>query len=186
MRYAGRYAICYFFDDLTVYTAIMLLARCGLRISEPTRLRIEHYHREEGSIYIEKTKFHKDRLIPIPNACIANMENYLSVRSAFMANVQNPYLLPGPGEKRLSQNRIYAMFHQSVKALGIYQPRRVIANTVFGAPTPHSLRHSFAINTLKSIRDSGRSAQEALPILSAYLGHRKYRYTAVYLKVIDA
>jgi integrase/recombinase XerD len=25
-----------------------------------------------------------------------------------------------------------------------------------------------------------------LPVISAYLGHRKYRYTAVYLKVLDA
>ena len=176
----------YFFSDLAVYTAIMLLARCGLRISEPTRLLIEHYNREEGSIYIKKTKFHKDRLIPLPKMCIVSVENYLSVREVFIANGQNPYLLPGQEKKKLSHKRIYAMFHQAVKSLGIYQPRRIIANTVFGAPTPHSLRHSFAINTLKSIRDNGGSPQEALPILSAYLGHRKYRYTAVYLKVMDA
>lgn len=183
---AVRREVQYFFKDLTVYTAIMLLAGCGLRISEPTRLRIDHYHREEGSIYIEKTKFHKDRLIPLPKMCIVSMENYLSVRSAFMANGQNPYLLPGQGKKQLSQNRIYAMFHQAVKSLGIYQARRVIADTIFGAPTPHSLRHSFAINTLKSIRDNGGDPQKALPILSVYMGHRKYRYTAVYLKVTDA
>ena len=64
--------------------------------------------------------------------------------------------------------------------------RRIIGNTVFGAPTPHSLRHSFAVNTLQSIRDRGENPQSALPILSAYMGHRKYRYTAVYLKFTDA
>ncbi|MDL1985079.1 MAG: hypothetical protein LWX54_12995 [Deltaproteobacteria bacterium] len=48
------------------------------------------------------------------------------------------------------------------------------------------MRHSFAINTLKRIKQQGKSPQNALPILAVYLGHRKYRYTAVYLKVVDA
>jgi integrase len=56
----------------------------------------------------------------------------------------------------------------------------------FGSPTPHSLRHSFAINTLKRIKDQGKSPQHALPVLAAYMGHRKYQYTAAYLKVRDA
>ncbi len=63
---------------------------------------------------------------------------------------------------------------------------RIIDNMRFGAPTPHSLRHSFAINTLKRIKDKGKSPQQALPILSVYMGHSKYRYTAVYLKLTDA
>ncbi|EKD38293.1 MAG: Integrase family protein, partial [uncultured bacterium] len=64
--------------------------------------------------------------------------------------------------------------------------RRIIAGLTFGAPTPHCLRHSFAVNTLGRIKERGESPQRALPVLSSYLGHRKYRYTAVYLKVIDA
>lgn len=45
----------YFFNDIMVYTAIMLLARCGMRISEPLRLHLKHYRRHEATIYIEKT-----------------------------------------------------------------------------------------------------------------------------------
>ncbi|MDL1988862.1 MAG: hypothetical protein LWX08_14695 [Deltaproteobacteria bacterium] len=39
---------------------------------------------------------------------------------------------------------------------------------------------------MKQIKDQGKSPQYALPILSVYMGHRKYQYTAVYLKVLDA
>ena len=39
-----------FFDDLTTYTAVLLLARCGLRLTEPLRLKTDHYIKEEGSI----------------------------------------------------------------------------------------------------------------------------------------
>lgn len=176
----------HFFGDFTVYTAILLLARCGLRISEPLRLRNSHYRKEEGSIYIEKTKFSKDRLIPLPQKVVADMENYLSVKNTLSRNNQNPYLLPGKKDRKLSKKQIYAAFHRAVCHIRIDSLRRIVANTVFGAPTPHSLRHAFAINTLKKIRDRGQSAQRALPVLSVFMGHRKYRYTAVYLKFLDA
>ncbi len=176
--------IC-FVKDYSVYMAILLLARCGMRISEPLRLKPEHYRSNEGTIYIEKTKFSKDRLIPVPKTVISEMDNYLAVRKAFIQG-QTPYLLPGQNGHTLSTKRIYKIFSRAVKDIGIDQPRRTIANTTFGNPRPHSLRHSFAINTLKRIKQRGKSPQNALPILAVYLGHRKYRYTAVYLKVVDA
>ena len=176
----------HFLKDLSIYVATLLLARCGMRISEPLRLRLEHYRSREGTIYIEKTKFSKDRLIPIPITVINEMSNYLSVRNTLMGKDQNPYLFPGTNGKQISANSIYPGFHQAIEDIGIDQPRRIIANTTFGAPTVHSLRHSFAINTLKRINDQKKSPQNALPILAAYMGHTKYRYTAVYLKVLDA
>lgn len=176
----------YFCKDLTVYMAILLLARCGLRISEPLRLLPTHYRHGEKTIYIEKTKFSKDRLLPVPYPAATEIENYLAVRCALRDNARNPFLLPGQDQKPLSDKLIYQFFHQAVRDIGLKQPRRIIANTTFGAPTPHSLRHSFAINTLKRIKKRGQSPQKALPILSVYMGHRKYRYTAVYLKVLDA
>jgi site-specific recombinase XerD len=132
-----------FFKDYSVYMAILLLARCGMRISEPLRLKPGHYSSKEGTIYIEKTKFSKDRLIPVPEAVISEMGNYLTVRKAFIQD-QTPYLLPGQNGHTLSSKRIYKIFGRAVKDIGIDQPRRIIANTTFGNPTPHSLRHSFA------------------------------------------
>ena len=156
----------HFFTDLTTYTAIVLLARCGLRLSEPLRLESGHYIKEEGSIYIEKTKFSKDRLIPLQREVIAHMNNYLSVKRSLMPGDQNPRLLPGKRGGGISQGRLYAAFSNALGDIGIHSPRRVIANTVFGSPTPHSLRHSFAINTLRQIRERGQSAQAALPVLA--------------------
>jgi len=133
--------IC-FFKDYSVYMAILLLARCGMRISEPLRLKPGHYRGNEGTIYIEKTKFSKDRLIALPKAVINEMDNYLTVRKAFIQD-QTTYLLPEQNGHTLSTKRIYKVFGWAVKDIGIDQPRRTIANTTFGNPTPHSLRHSF-------------------------------------------
>ena len=175
-----------YLKDLTIYVAILLLARCGMRISEPLRLRIEHYRPEEKSLYIENTKFKKDRLVPVPMAVTTEIDNYLQVRKSLQGTSQNPYLLPGFGLSRLHDQKVRDAFHRAVNAIGLARPRQVIGNTVFAKPTPHSLRHSFAVNVLKKIKQRGKSPQHALPVLAAYMGHVEYRSTAYYLKFLDA
>lgn len=78
------------------------------------------------------------------------------------------------------------LFHQAVKDIGLDQSRKVIGNMNFSSPTPHSLRHAFAINTLKDIKERGKSPQHALPILATYMGHSEYKHTTIYLKFLDA
>ena len=175
-----------YLKDLSQYMAILLMARCGLRISEPLRLMRHHYRQEEKTLYIEKTKFKKDRLIPVPMAVATDIENYLAVRDALLCNDHNPYLLAGFNQKGLKKNTLLWGFHQAVKAIGLDQPRQVIANKNFSSPTPHSLRHAFAINTLKRIKERGKSPQNALPVLATYMGHVEYKHTIHYLKVLDA
>jgi integrase len=78
------------------------------------------------------------------------------------------------------------VFRKALKKIGLDQPRRLMGNVNFSQPTPHSLRHSFAVNTLIKIKERGESPQRALPVLAAYMGHSEYKYTSVYLRVADA
>ena len=172
--------------ELAMYMAILLMARCGMRISEPLHLMKHHYRREEGTIYIEKTKFRKDRLIPLPKTVIQEMENYLSLRASFYADDHNPYLLTGKDQNPIPDQQVRFLFHDAVREIGITQPRKKLGNIIFNPPVPHCLRHSFAVNTLKAIKERGDSPQHALPVLAAYLGHATYFNTSVYLKVADA
>jgi len=176
----------YFLKDLSQYLVILLLARCGMRINEPLRLKLKHYRSDEKTVYIEKTKFKKDRLIPIPKSVAQEIDNYLSVRAVLAQSLENPYLFIGGKQKGLNDQCIRMLFHKARKRIDIHRPRQVIGNTIFGKPTPHSLRHSFAVNTLKSAVARGHAAQNVLPVLAAYLGHVEYRHTMKYLKVIDA
>ena len=176
----------YFFKDLTDYTAILLIARCGMRISEPLKMKVLHYRPKEKTLYIEKTKFKKDRLIPVPLSAAVALENYLAVRKSMLEDQNNPFLLAGTKQKGASDEGIRRVFRRAVKAIGLDQPRQVIGHTNFSAPTVHSLRHAFAVNTLKSVQARGKSPQNALPVLATYMGHCEYKYTVRYLKMIDA
>lgn len=176
----------HYLKDSAVCVAILLLARCGMRISEPLRLLINHYRPGENTLYIAQTKFKKDRLIPVSQSVAVQLDNYLQLRKALLPDDHNPFLLVANHNKGLSSYQVSRAFHQAVKDIGLAQLRKTIANTTFGAPIPHSLRHSFAINTLSRIRSQGKSVQNALPTLAAYMGHSEYKHTLVYLKVLDA
>jgi site-specific recombinase XerD len=175
-----------YLKDLSGYMAMVLLARCGLRIGEPIRLKLNHYRFEERTIYIEKTKFKKDRLIPLPQSVANELENYLAARHGLLADVDSNYLLANATGKGLTDNRLRTVFDRAVSAIGLEQPRQIIGSVNINSPSPHSLRHSFATNTLISIKKRGGAAQNALPVLAAYMGHSEYKHTLKYLKFIDA
>lgn len=176
----------YFLTDLAMYLVVLLMARCGLRISEPIKLLRHHYRRDDLTISIEKTKFGKSRVIPVPKDVATQIENYLSVRETLRPHEDNPYLLAGRGNRHTCETTFRYAFKDALKEMGLCQARKIVGNVNFNPPTPHSLRHSFAVNTLKSIWERGQRAQNALPVLAAYMGHTNYKYTSVYLRVADA
>lgn len=175
-----------FLNDFSLYMVMLLLARCGMRISEPLRLHKHHYRRNDRTLYIERTKFSKDRLIPIPKDVVTQIENYLSVRKSLLSHDESPFLLVRTDQKPPTDWQIRYLFHKTMKEIGLQQPRRVVGNVNFTQPNPHSLRHAFAVNTLLQIKKRKGSLQYALPVLAAYMGHSYYWYTAIYLRVVDA
>jgi integrase len=146
----------YFLFDVAVYLAILLMARCGMRINEPLRLQRENYRPDEGTVYIEKTKFRKERLIPLPAAVRKEIDDYLKLRKLLGTDDQNPYLLARKKQRGLHENQVRNVFHQAVEAIGIRQQREIIGDMTFGKPRPHSLRHAFAINTLTQSKPAAK------------------------------
>jgi integrase len=176
----------YYLTDFSGYISFLLMARCGLRISETFNLLRKNYRPEERTIYIEKTKFKKDRLIPIPKAVSCEIDNLLNVRQRLLiADVHPLLLIKGDGGK-LPRHYMDRKFKKAISTINLDQPRKIIGATNFSNPTRHSLRHSFAVNTLKRIKQQGKSPQNALPVLAAYMGHSEYKYTTKYLRVLDA
>jgi integrase/recombinase XerD len=174
------------FKYASIYLAVLLMAKCGLRISEPFRILITHYRRDEGTIYLEKTKFHSDRLIPVPKAVMNKIERYLEIRNSQQSGKENPYLLLGFKQKPLLTHHVYPVFHQALTEMGIERKKHKLGKVSIGSPCPHSLRHSFAINTLNHIKKRGKATQDALPILATYMGHRNIKSTGSYLLLTDA
>lgn len=176
-----------FLTDLSIYMSIVLMAHCGLRISEPLRLKVKHYRNDEKTLYIEKTKFKKDRLIPLPMNTYSELNNHFEVLKSYGLDSKDSYLLVDQKRGHLVKSDIYSSYYKALARIGLLHDKKTVkGNMSFGKSTPHSLRHSFAVNTLKRIKQRGKSPQNALPALAQYMGHEKYENTEVYLKVLDA
>ena len=83
-RQVRREKQAFFLKDMSCCLALQLLVRCGLRISEPLRLKVTDFRADERTIYIRKTKFRKDRLIPIPMDVANHLSDYLLLRNTLL------------------------------------------------------------------------------------------------------
>ena len=158
-----------FLRDLAAYTALFLMARCGLRVSEPLRLKREHYRPGEGTLYIEKTKFNKDRLIPVPQDVLTRIDNFLSVKQALCGKMTGPALLSarkGP----ISADFLSGIFHRAVSDIGAHRPGRRIGNITFSGPRPHSLRHYAEFRTMPSMKRNQPETRTASDVFTVKLG----------------
>jgi integrase/recombinase XerD len=140
-----------YLGDFSAYISFLLMARCGLRISETLNLLKSNYMPEERTIYIEKTKFKKDRLIPIPKAVAAEINNLLNVRQLFFDKEENPLLLVKGDQTKIVKSYMGLKFKEVIKYINLDQPRKVIGTTNFSGPSPHSLRHYVESRTMPNV-----------------------------------
>ncbi|MBI3658551.1 MAG: tyrosine-type recombinase/integrase [Acidobacteria bacterium] len=73
----------------TYATVMGLLWVSGLRIGEVVRLNIEDVDRVEGVLHVQRTKFHKSRLVPLSGSATAALLRYRQQRSAY-GHDENP------------------------------------------------------------------------------------------------
>jgi integrase/recombinase XerD len=156
----------------TYGTLFALLACTGLRVSEAIRLRYEDI--TPDGLVIRGTKFRKSRLVPLHETARAGLERYLEQRRAYAP--LDDHIFVSLRRKPLLVKDIETAFRTAVKAIGLpcapVRPR----------PTPHSLRHSFAVRALEACQDGRDHITKHMLALSTYLGHGDVAHTYWYLE----
>jgi len=164
------------------YVFYHLLYACGLRVSEGVRLTAADYSAGQRTLFIQPSKFHKDRLIPIGNRAAGNIEHLLELR-------QRRFGIPPEGRvfvippKRRSYTR-YATsryFQRALQRLGIYRHEVTDRSGTHGTPHLHELRRAFAVHRLMSWCREPGDVDAKLPLLATYMGHSRFAYTKTYL-----
>jgi integrase/recombinase XerD len=151
-------------------TLVELLYGGGLRISEAVGLPVSAIDLEEGLLRVEG-KREKVRLIPVPDGTMKWVRRYLAnARPALLAKCRGPLpanlILADRGKALLRQNA-FKNVQEAAKRAGLSV-----------APSPHTLRHTYAVHLLKGGADL-RAVQELL-------GHASLATTQIYTELDTA
>lgn len=158
----------------TLATVIGLLASTGLRSGEALRLDHSDVDLTNGILQIRKTKFRKDRLVPVHASTVTALQNYVYHRDLTFPTPKTPAFFISARGTRLSKSGLYYAFGQACALAGL--------NAHAAKPLrPHDLRHRFAVTRLAEWHRQKVDVQSMLPLMATYLGHARYSDTAYYV-----
>jgi integrase/recombinase XerD len=164
----------------TLATAIGLLASTGLRAGEVMRLTVADVKLEGAlpHLYILQTKFGKSRLVPLHATTADQLRHYAAQRTAWHYAGLSEVFFMGERGQPLNHDSLGRWFSRLCRKLGFWpsDERR--------QPTLGSLRHSFAVQRLRTWYEAGEDVQALLPNLAIYLGHIRPEETFWYLSAL--
>jgi integrase len=149
-----------------------LLYCCGMRVSEVLRLKFSDVDLDAGILTILKSKFNKDRLVPLAPTMTARLRRYASILGE---GDSSSVFFPKVDGKPYRKETVYYFFRQLLWKCNIPHGGRG------KGPRLHDLRHSFAVHRLESWYRQGADLGVKLPLLAAYMGHKNLISTQWYL-----
>ena len=156
---------------LTWHYMFGLVAATGLRIREVRALKLHDLTRD--GLVIRNTKFGKSRLVALHPTTRNALKRYLAARRKEKTLDDHLFVL-GTGRPP-GACRTDVVFRELTKRTGIRKP---------GAPrgpTPHSLRHSFAVRSIENFEPGADPGRHMLA-LATYMGHTYISATYWYLE----
>lgn len=157
---------------------LRMLYGCGLRLGEALALRWENVDFEAGILHIRKAKNDKERDVPMDPSLTGLLEMYKKRRIS--ENPDSVYVFESdrvPDTPYLGwtfRNWFLAVMEQA----GISNERQ----EKYGRGiSPYTLRHYFTYKSFLQAESKGRTLEQFVPYLSAYLGHRSLLETERYL-----
>lgn len=122
---------------------------------------------------IRQTKFRKSRLVPLHATARAGLERYIERRRPYAPF--DDHLFISLRKKPLRLEDVDSTFKTLVTQLGLPDRGRP-------RPTPHSLRHFFAVQSLQACPDGRDRITQHMVALSTVLGHSCVEKTYWYLE----
>lgn len=137
------------------------LFSCGLRVSELCAMQISRIYGRDGFVRV-LGKGNKERLVPIGDKALGDIENYVAQRRAWtIAEAYADVLFLNRRRKPITRVMVFYIIKDLASKAGI---RKNVS--------PHTLRHSFATELVRGGAD--------LRVVQAMLGHESIVTTEIY------
>ena len=155
-----------------------LLYCCGTRINETLHIKKKDVDLEEGIIRLEETKNHTERYIVLGNDLHSLFKRY--AEKCFYLIRDDDWIFRNSNGGLLQPTEVFRHHKLFLQRAGIpfYGNQK--------GPRLHDWRHHFAVYSFKQLSDSGMDMYVALPVLSAYLGHKNIYATEKYIRLTQS
>lgn len=150
---------------------LRLIYACGLRVSEAIALEVGQIKRDGPRLHLQKTKFSKERLVPLPLWAYRELQDYWKTH-------RHPrWVFPGVGRGWRETPGGVERLAQATEPMGVGSIQHCVRLARADARLPktthvHTLRHSYATHLLE--------AGISIRLISAYLGHASLETTLIY------
>ena len=142
---------------------------CGMRPTEPLRLRSQDISLENGEIFIRQTKGCRDRRIVMSDDLLKLCRAYDSQMGS------REYFFEHWNGGSLSPKWMLVQLHKCFDSPVFPERKRA---------RPYDLRHTFATNTIMRWIEEKEDVMSLLPYLSTYMGHVDVHSTLYYVHLI--
>lgn len=161
------------FRHLLMPVLFRTIYACGLRCSEARLLRVADVDIENGVLQIRDAKGGKDRQLPVSEPLRERLAGY---HAQLAGQPGWEWFFPGATVGvPLTLNNVNHNFRRF-----LWQARISHGGRGHG-PRVHDLRHTAAVNNLRSWFEHGENVDALLPVLQTYLGHSSIGDVAYYL-----
>lgn len=156
----------------TTYMVLLVMYATGMRLGEILHLRINDVDFDENGFNVKFTKFNKSRFVPFGNNLRTALINYSS--KCMDSKNNKSFFITRDG----CEIKIYQMEHVFDRRI---RPFIKIRKDFHATPRMHDLRHTFVMRRLISWYQEGVDINDALPLLSTYIGHLDLNGTKRYI-----
>lgn len=170
------YASSYNRKDAIQYPILFrILHSCGSRISETLYIQKKDVDLSRGIIRLCETKNGEERFVVLGDDLLSLMRQFAD--KCFYLLADDDYIFTNANGGRLIVRTVYEKHRLFLQKAGIsYRGNGA-------GPRIHDWRHSMAVRSFKQLADAGLDLYVALPILSAYLGHKTIYATEHYVRL---
>ena len=160
--------------EYTVPVIFRLQYACGMRPQEARLLKKIHFDFEKNTIYIESSKWCRDRRLSVHPELMALCCKYDAIAQSYFPD--RIYFFPSLSGDAYRSGWLTDTFHKCWKLSG--------NNNSSKRCVPYSLRHNFATRTLLRWAREGKDFNVYLPYLSNYMGHASFKGTYYYVHLL--
>lgn len=169
---------CSAFFHLKIPMAIRILYGCGTRLGETMALQRRDIDFKAGTLFLKKTKFSKERVIPVHESLLSILERYCLTLG--ILHKPEAFLFPGRNpEHHYTTRQMDFWFSEILRLADIDQ--RDKRPTERGACL-HCFRHLFVLKAMQQLEAAGRPVDMNDLLLPTYLGHECLIDTDQYMR----